>query len=557
MVGITVLYTLVPYLLRELTNALSIAGTSQYSALAVMLAIAYGLTWTAANAGEWLKNLLSAALLARCDAAFQQAVYGRLIRVAYPHVVETDPGTLVSVVARGRDAFSQITFTLFWIIAPAALQLLLSGIVLWRATNGEFAVAFVAVMLGLFAVTWQIAKQSKHAHTDIFSASDLLSSHLVEKLNFLLDIKLNRAYAREDAALHKVLDSFVGKVSGGHARLSLLLGAQAMCTGLVLTAFTIAVTMEVMRHTFQVGDFVMIVGYIVALTAPFTSLAACLSDLRRNHIALRDGFALLELPLERESTNTFFDHAARDVYRLDQVDVVVDRRTILRNVNMRIGRQELVVLMGPSGAGKSSLANLMLGLSEPGRGTVQLYEANLRDIAVADVSREVAVAPQSPLILTGTLRDNLVYGCERPPPDSELLELVDLLELGSLGRDKGADVLDQPLGIQGRALSGGERQRIALGRALARRPSVVIFDEPTSSLDAEREARIFAHIRRRVPTLIVITHHQSLLKFADRAYQVERDTVREFFPPRPSGTISEDCSATEMNSPGDTMPRCG
>ncbi|AOK31582.1 multidrug ABC transporter ATP-binding protein [Burkholderia singularis] len=530
MAGISALYTLVPYLLRQATNALSIADAHRYPALAVILALAYGLTWTAAHAGEWLKNIYSAALLARCDAAFQQAVYARLIRVDYARLIETDPGALVSVVARGRDAFSAITFAVFWVIVPTAFQLLLSGAVLWRVTSGAFAFAFVGAMLVLFAVTWAIAKQSKHAHTEIFSASDLLSSHLVEKLNFMLDIKLNHAYAREDAALRNVLDVYVGKVSRGNARLSVLLAAQAACTGLLLTAFTVAAAMQAARHAFQVGDFVMIVGYIVALTLPFTSLAASLSDLRRNHIALRDGFGLLELPLERESANASFDRSASDVYVLEHVDVTSGGRTILRDVNMRIGRQELVVLMGPSGGGKSSLANLMLGLTQPERGMVTLYGANVRDMAIADISREVAVAPQSPLILTGTLRDNLVYGCDEPPPDSALRELVDLLELDSLERGSGGDALDRPLGIQGRALSGGERQRIALGRALARRPSVVIFDEPTSSLDAAREARIFARIRERVPTLIVITHHRSLLKIADRAYRLENGTVREFSP---------------------------
>ncbi|WP_080409835.1 ATP-binding cassette domain-containing protein [Burkholderia ubonensis] len=98
------------------------------------------------------------------------------------------------------------------------------------------------------------------------------------------------------------------------------------------------------------------------------------------------------------------------------------------------------------------------------------------------------------------------------------------------GARHGDAVRRKPLGVQGRALPGGERQRIALGRALATRPSVVILDEPTSSLDGAREARIFARLRQRVPTLVVMTHHHSLLKVADRAYRVEHGTVREFVP---------------------------
>jgi ABC-type transport system involved in cytochrome bd biosynthesis fused ATPase/permease subunit len=90
-----------------------------------------------------------------------------------------------------------------------------------------------------------------------------------------------------------------------------------------------------------------------------------------------------------------------------------------------------------------------------------------------------------------------------------------------------AILLDEPLGIQGRTLSGGERQRIALGRALARCPGVLILDEPTSSLDPAREVRILDRIRRRVPTIIVITHRDALWKAADRIYEVGGGCVRE------------------------------
>ncbi|WP_316153045.1 ABC transporter ATP-binding protein [Cupriavidus sp. BIC8F] len=461
------LSTLVPYLLRQATNALSMNAAHRATGSAVMLAGAYGLAWTAARAFEWLKSMLSAAVLARCDAAFHHVIFARLIRMDYACLTKEDPGTLVSVIARSRAAFSAITFVVFWVIAPTVLQLILSSTVLWQLIDGGFALGFAVSMLMLFAATWFFASKSKSAHEEIFGATDMLSSHLVEKLGFTLDIKLNNAYAREDAALHRILDSYIRKLSRGNARLALLLAAQAVCTGLLLTLFTVTTAHGVTQSIFQVGDFVMIVSYVVALAIPFATLAGTLSDLRRNHLALREGFRILELPLELHESKAHIDRSAAEIYRLDQVTAKHGARVILRDVNMAINRGELVVLTGPSGAGKSTLLNLLLGLARSHSGTVSLYGADVSDMSVSDIAREIAVAPQSPMVLTGTLRANLTYGCDNPPSDEYLLELVALLELHELAHEGQGSVLDRQLGIQGRILSGGERQRVALGRALA------------------------------------------------------------------------------------------
>ncbi|MEC3768049.1 ABC transporter ATP-binding protein [Cupriavidus sp. SS-3] len=524
------LSTLVPYLLRETTNALSVDATLGATAMPVILAAAYGLAWTTARAFEWLKAMIFTAVLARCDAAFHGAIFARLIRADYPRLNAEDPGKLVSVIARSRAAFSAITFSVFWAIIPIVLQLVLSSVVLWQLTDGAFALGFAVSVLLLFAATWFLAEQSKSAHEEIFSGVDMLSSHLVERLGFMLDIKLNKAYAREDAALHRTLDVYIGKITRGNIRLALLLAAQAICTGLLLTLFSVTTAYGVTHSVLRAGDFVMVVGYVVTLAMPFTNLAGSLSDLRRNHLALREGFGLLEMPIERSESSVHIDHAAKEVCRIENVIVTQAGKQILRDVNITIRQGELVALIGPSGAGKSSLVHLMLGLARPAAGTVHLFGAEVSKLSVSDIASEVAVAPQAPMILTGSLRENLTYGCDNPPSERALHELVALLELNEIAADGNDDILDRPLGIQGRDLSGGERQRVALGRALARRPAVLILDEPTSSLDPQREERIFARVRERVPTLIVATHRHALVRAADRVYRIADGSVQEHSP---------------------------
>ncbi|WP_334042076.1 ABC transporter ATP-binding protein [Burkholderia ambifaria] len=537
MIAISALGTAVPYFLRESTNALSHSDYGIDKKSALIFAAAYGVAWTAARIAEWIKTAFSAAMLARCDAAFQKAYYSHLIRVEYAALSKLDPGTIVSTISRSRAAFSALTFTLFWIVAPTIFQLLLTTTVLWRLTGLSFALAFVISMIVLFAVTWILAARTKGAHAEIFSASNLLSSHLVEKLGFMTDIKVNDAYAREEGSLDRILGRYVKQVSRGNARLSLLLALQALLTGVALTVFTVIAAASVTLGKFSVGDFVMVTGYIVALTAPFTNLAASLSDLRRNHLALCEGFDILRLP--REPAAAAIERSSGDgpVFELRDVSITLGKREILHKVNLGIHASEVTVLIGPSGNGKSTLINLMLGLLRPSHGQVRLYGADISTLSPTAISRIVAVAPQNPLIVSGTLRDNLAFGCDQPPSDDQLLELVDALELRGLTKHDSGNILDATLGVQGRELSGGEKQRVALGRALARRTPIIVLDEPTSSLDPHREIRVFEQIRRRVRTIIAVTHREALLNVADRVFHVEHGSVTE--RPRESAAPNE------------------
>lgn len=537
MLAVTGLDALVPFILRETTNELS-STVQPHAVTAIFLAGAYGLCWTAARVSEWVKTMISAATLTRCDAAFQHAFYSHLTRVEYARLTTIDPGTMASTVARSRSAFSTITFTLFWVVIPTLFQLGLASAILWRATEGSFAVAFTIAMLVLFMLTWWLASKSKNAHEDVFGAENTLSSHLIEKLSFMLDIKLNNAYRREDSALNRILRKYIAQVSRGNSRMALLLAAQALCTGIVLTAFTIMTAVKVTSLSFKVGDFVMIVGYIITLTAPFATLSATLSDLRGNHVALREGFDVLGLPLESGSSAAAFDRSSSTVCYVDSVDLVVGSRLLLKDVHLSAERNQFTAFIGPSGSGKSSLIYLLLGLIRPSRGNVAVLGVNTCNVAASAISLELAVAPQNPLIVSGTLRDNLIYGCESVPDDQLLLEIVNELELADIGVTNNPDILNQDLGVQGRELSGGERQRIALGRALARRPSILILDEPTSSLDPAREARIIEHVRARVPTIIAVTHRDALLRAANRIYKVEAGQVKLLSHPLPASRIA-------------------
>ena len=178
--------------------------------------------------------------------------------------------------------------------------------------------------------------------------------------------------------------------------------------------------------------------------------------------------------------------------------------TVLQNINLDLADGEFLVLVGPSGCGKSTLMNIVAGLEEPSTGSLHLGE---RDItAAAPDTRDIAMVFQSYALYPNmTVAQNIAFPLEmRKVPAAQRAAAVDevagLLQIGHLLQRKP------------RQLSGGQRQRVAIGRALARRPSLFLFDEPLSNLDAKLRVDMRAELKKlhmaTGVTTIYVTHDQ-------------------------------------------------
>ncbi len=168
-----------------------------------------------------------------------------------------------------------------------------------------------------------------------------------------------------------------------------------------------------------------------------------------------------------------------------------------------------VLLSGPSGCGKTTVAALVMGFYKPQTGTVSVNGIPMEQLDVKALRRHFGVVMQDPVMFSGTIRENLSYGSEHAVDDDALMRLCSEVGLSdTIGRlPRG---LDTPVGERGLLLSGGERQKIAIARALVRKPSVLILDEPENNLPAET-ARMMVHVATRgVPIRFIISHRHIL-----------------------------------------------
>jgi putative ABC transport system ATP-binding protein len=208
------------------------------------------------------------------------------------------------------------------------------------------------------------------------------------------------------------------------------------------------------------------------------------------------------------------------LFEIDRVSAARGGVEVLHEVSLSLPEGSSC-LAGESGSGKSTLLRLLNRLADPDRGSVSYRGRSLGSIDVLHLRREVALVPQLPALLPGSVADNVAFG---PGLIGGEVEVEPLLELAGL-----------PPAFAGREadrLSVGEGQRVMLARALALEPRVLLLDEPTSALDARSRDRVeatLADLRRRLGlSLVLVTHDLAQAeRLADRVVRLERGRVVE------------------------------
>ncbi|WP_443478645.1 ABC transporter ATP-binding protein [Novosphingobium aerophilum] len=290
--------------------------------------------------------------------------------------------------------------------------------------------------------------------------------------------------------------------------------------GTLLTMTTSAVIIyggaRIIDGTMTIGTLVAFMTYQMRLFAPIQVMMGLVSGLSSARVSLARIFELFDTPPEvAERADPLPLARVREGIRFENVSFAHAGRPVLAGVDVTFPRGAFCAILGPSGVGKSTMADLMVRYLDPDSGRVTVDGHDMRDLALADLRREVILVDQSPTMFNDTIAANVAFA--RPQASAgEIAEAVRLAGLDAL-------VARLPLGLEtrtgerGLALSAGERQRVAIARALLRKPDVLILDEPTSALDSETERQVAALLREALPeaTIIAITHKPLLAEMAD------------------------------------------
>jgi subfamily B ATP-binding cassette protein MsbA len=491
--------------------AISIIAVTLIKAIAEFLGT-YFINFIGHSVVRDLRNLLYSRIIQQSMAFFTRMSTGRLMSA-----VTSDIERIQYAVSQTAADFLKQSFTLLGLLSVLFYMD-------WRLALGSMIlvplVVFPSHNIGRYIRVSSRSSQDKMAE---------LNKVLQETFS---GIRIVKAFATELSEVEKFKAA-----SRRLLRVSLRwVRAQAATSPImeVLGAITVAGLLfyarrEILHHAQTTGGFVAFLYALIKIYEPIKRLTGVHNSYEQALGASEQVFHYLDLhpDIHDEPGATRlppFEHQIE----FQNVDFDYEEGLpLLRDINLRIRKGEVVAIVGSSGAGKTTLASLIPRFFDVTRGRVLIDGHDVRGVKIDSLRAQIGIVTQETILFNDTVYNNICYGSQ---PASE--EAAREAARAALAEDF---ILEMPAGYQtvigerGQRLSGGQRQRIAIARALLKNPPILILDEATSELDTESELlvqRALANLMRG-RTVLVIAHRLSTVRRAERIVVLDRGTISE------------------------------
>lgn len=389
--------------------------------------------------------------------------------------------------------------------------------------------AVLSLVIGLLQMALMFAtKQKAHYLTqEHVLAQSREQSYVVEALNGIATIK---ASGSEQRALESWQNLFSKQLNLSLLRnrflthVDILLNSLRTLSPLLLLWLGVH---AVLANVLTVGTMLALTSLAGAFLAPLSSIAGNAQRffLAATHLErLEDVF---EAGPEQDAGKTKSDFSIKGKIALQHVSFSYnsDAAEILHDISVTVQPGQKAAIVGKTGAGKSTLAKLLLGLYPPKKGNILFDDVSLAKLNYRALRNQFGVVLQEPTLFHGSIRQNISFH----QPDMPFEAVMEAARLAVIHDE----IMQMPMGYEtlisehGDNISGGQRQRLAIARALARQPKVLMFDEATSHLDAVTEQKIAENLSKLACTRIVIAHRLSTIQDADLILVLDNGFIAE------------------------------
>jgi ATP-binding cassette subfamily B protein len=375
----------------------------------------------------------------------------------------------------------------------------------------------LCLVLGLLqiAVFWVSRARQRELMADDLRVQSKSRAYEIEVLNGIETLK---AIGSEPNAVRHWSNLFVDTLNTSLSRGRLAALVDSSLASLRLAA-PIAVLVlgasRVLGGELSLGSMLALNALAVGFLAPLATLVGTASQLQILGTYLDRLDDVFDTPPEADFDRLVDVSSLSGAIRLEDVSFRYGERSplVVRDVSLDVQAGQFIAIVGPSGSGKSTLASLLVALYAPTSGRVLYDSRDLTTLNPRAVRRRMGIVVQKPYLFASSVRSNIALADAALPLET----IMDAAKAASVHDE----IMAMPMQYEtlvrdgGSALSGGQRQRLALARALVHKPSIVLLDEATSSLDAVTEARVQDTLEEMRCTRIVIAHRLSTIMAAD------------------------------------------
>ena len=375
-----------------------------------------------------------------------------------------------------------------------------------------------------------LSRKIKAVQTGIVSQTTELAGATTESLRNIELIKSLGLINQEDSRLRRVTQRILDLELTKIKYMRSLSFVQGTFVNLMRNLIVLMMLYLIFKDKISLGQFFSLFMYSFYIFNPLQEWGNVLQIFRETEISLRRFEDLMGRSPEPQPLNA---QPLGPIESIQFQDVTYRHRSAsqpaVENLSLHLEQGKTYAFVGPSGSGKTTLIKLLLGLYQPRSGQILINGVHSTEINPNDLRLSTGLVAQDTQLFAGTIGDNLRFVAPEAD-DAACLQAMEqasctgLLQRAPLG-------LDTPIGEGGVKLSGGEKQRLSIARALLRRPSLLVFDEATSSLDSITEEGITRTLQDlsawRKHTVILVAHRLSTVMHADRIHVMEKGHLVE------------------------------
>lgn len=454
-------------------------------------------------------------------------LWEHMIKLKMPFFDKNESGQLMSRLTDDTKVINDFISQKLPQLLPAIITLIGSIIMLfimdWQMTLLTFIAIpiFMGIMIPLGR---RMQKISKHTQAEIANFSGLLGRVLTE----MRLVKISNTEQKELNNAHYNLNE-IYKLGLRQAKIVAIIQPISSVIMLLMIAIILGFgAIRIATGAITAGALIAMIFYVMQLSMPLMNLSTLVTDYKKAVGASQRIYEIMQEPVEpmeqlKPIANINIENGALE---FNNVEFKYDVKTILDHVSFRIPQGDISAFVGPSGSGKSTIFNLIERMYDIDNGDITYGNESIYDIPITNWRSKIGYVMQSNSMMTGTIRDNILYGINRNVSDEELIKYAKLANCHDfiMQFDEGYDTL---VGERGLKLSGGQRQRIDIARSFVKNPDILLLDEATANLDSESEQKIqeALEVLMKGRTTIVIAHRLSTIKKAGQIIFIDQGRV--------------------------------